>query len=142
VSDELADIPFSVHLERRPAGDCVVVAIGEVDLHAAPELDRYIRQCEDGELSQIVVDLTDATLLDSTALGVLVAAHNRLAKQQVPLKLACTNRLILRVLTTTGLDRVFSVHDSTLAALDGQGAGKDGVAFERAPKAPGAASES
>jgi len=147
VNDALADVPFRLHVEHRSDGRCVVVASGEADLHAASELDGSIRKCEDeGEVSLVVVDLTGATLLDSTALGVLVAAHGRLAKRGIPLKLVCTNRLIDRVLTITGLDRVFDIYTSSLAALDGQmpsgGQRKEGSAFDGAPSAPGAASES
>jgi anti-sigma B factor antagonist len=138
---------FRLHVEHRTDGRFVLVAVGEADIQAAPQLDRSIRKCEDdGEVSLVVVDLTGATLLDSTALGVLVAAHGRLAKRGIPLKLVCTNRLIKRVLTITGLDRVFDIYTSSLAALDGQvssgGQGKEGTAFDGAPSAPGAASES
>jgi anti-sigma B factor antagonist len=146
MNDVLADVPFRLYVEQRPGGCCVVVASGEADLHAAPELDRSIRNCEGGDVKLVVVDLTEATLLDSTALGILVAAHGRLAKQGIPLKLVCTNRLIRRVLAISGLDRVFDIYTSSSAALDGQeasdGKGKEGAAFDGVPSAPGAASES
>jgi anti-sigma B factor antagonist len=146
MNDVLSDVPFRLRVEHPYEGCCVVVAEGEADMQAAPDLDQSIRTCEEGDnVRLLVVDLTDATLLDSTALGVLVAAHGRLAKQGITLKLVCTNRLIRRVLTITGLDRVFNMYTSSSAALDGQandGRGKDGLAFDRAQGAPGAASES
>jgi anti-sigma B factor antagonist len=120
MNDILADVPFRLHVEHRADGECVVVA-GEVDLYAAPELDRSIRKCEEGGAKVIVLDLTEATLLDSITLGVLIAAHGRLAKQGVRLKLVFTNHLIRRVVTITGLDRVFDISSSTAAALNGQG---------------------
>jgi anti-sigma B factor antagonist len=119
LNDVLADVPFRVHVERRPDGQYVVVAAGEADLYAAPELDKSIRKCEERDPSLIVVDLTGATLLDSIALGVLVAAHGRLAERGVPLKLVSSNRLVRRVLTITGLERVFDIYSSSAAALDG-----------------------
>jgi anti-sigma B factor antagonist len=146
MNDLLADIPFRIHVEQRVEGRPVVVVAGEADAYAAPELDRCIRECVDGEVEVVVVDLTEATLLDSTALGVLVAAHGRLAKQDIPLKLACTNRLIHRVLTISGFDRVFDLYASPLEALDGHEpsgrAGKGGAAPEEASSATGSASES
>jgi anti-anti-sigma factor len=146
VNDVLADVPFRLHVEHHPEGRCVIVAAGEADMHAASELDRSIRMCDEGKVKVVVVDLTEATLLDSTALGVLVAAHGRLAKQGIPLKLVCTNRLIRRMLTITGLDRVFELYGSSLEALDGHepsaGEKKRGAAVDGAPNAPGAASES
>jgi anti-sigma B factor antagonist len=146
VNDVLADIPFRIHVEQRAEGRRVVVAAGEADAYAAPELDRCIRGCVNGEVEVVVVDLTEVTLLDSTALGVLVAAHGRLAKQGIPLRLVCTDRLIRHVLTITGFDRVFDLYASPLEALDGHepsgGAGKGGAAPEEASSATGSASES
>jgi anti-sigma B factor antagonist len=144
VNDVLADIPFRLHVEHRAEGRCVVVAAGETDLHAAPELDRSIRTCEEDDVNIVVVDLAEATMLDSTALGILVAANARLAKRGIPLRLVCTNHLIRRVLAITGLDRVFDLYTSSAAALEGEvpSGGKKGSAFGRAPSAPGAASES
>jgi len=120
MKDLLADVPFRVRVERRADGEWVVVAAGEADLHAAPQLDRSIRKCEERGAKLIVVDLMEATLLDSIALGVLIAAHGRLAKQGIRLKLVFTNNLIRRVLTITGLDRVFDIYSSTAAALNDQ----------------------
>jgi anti-sigma B factor antagonist len=144
VNDVLADVPFRLRVEHRAEGRCVVVAAGEADLHAAPELDRSLRTCEEADVNMVVVDLTEATLLDSTSLGILVAANARLAKRGVPLRLVCTNDLIRRVLAITGLDRVFDLYTSSGAALDGQvtSGGKKGSAFGGAPSATGAASES
>lgn len=138
----LEEIPFRIHVERRADGRCVVVAAGEADVHAAPELDRCLRQCEGGgKVTQVVVDLTETTLLDSTALGILVAAHSRFAKDKIPLKLACTNRLVRRVLTVTGLDRILPVYASLEEALDG-GVRKGGAVLNPASDVTGAASES
>jgi anti-sigma B factor antagonist len=146
MNDDLGDVPFRLHVEHRPDGRCLVVAAGEADLHAAVELDGSIRMCEDGDVKVVVVDLTEATLLDSTALGVLVAAHGRLAKRGIPLKLVCTNRLIRRALTITGLDRVFELYASSSEALDGQEPRRvtrtKGAAFDEAPSARGGASKS
>jgi len=50
--------------------------------------------------------------LDSTALGVLVSAMNRCQEMGGQLHLIVTEPQILRVLTITGLDDVFSLHQS------------------------------
>jgi anti-sigma B factor antagonist len=134
--------PFRVHLERRQDGVCVLVVFGEVDMHAAPELDRSLRECEYDGVKQVVVDFTDSTLLDSTGLGVLVAAQNRLEERGVPLKVAGTNRLIRQVFGITGLDRVFRLHASTEAALDGKPTHDGQPKHDGQPTPPGAASES
>src|SRR5213078_419069 len=56
----------------------VVAVRGEIDLFTAPELKQKLTDAIEGGKSRIVVDLTDTTFLDSTALGVLIGAVKRL----------------------------------------------------------------
>ena len=54
-------------------GDRHVVAVrGEIDLFTAPELKQKLTDAIEGGKTRIVVDLTDTSFLDSTALGTLV----------------------------------------------------------------------
>ena len=54
---------------------CAVVAVrGEIDLFTAPELKSALSEAIESGHTRIVVDLTDTTFLDSTALGVLIRA--------------------------------------------------------------------
>jgi anti-sigma B factor antagonist len=52
----------------------VVVAAGDIDLAVAPSLRESLAELLDAGHCDIVVDLIDATFLDSVALGVLVGA--------------------------------------------------------------------
>ena len=56
----------------------VVAVTGEIDLFTAPELKAALGETLESGRSRIVVDLTDTTFLDSTALGVLIGAVKRL----------------------------------------------------------------
>ena len=47
----------------------VVSAEGEVDLHTAPQLGELLRSVESGH---VILDLTEATFVDSTTLSILV----------------------------------------------------------------------
>lgn len=90
---------------------------GEVDLATAPRFrERLIELVEAGE-RQIVVDLDGVVFLDSTGLGVLVGGLKRLRANGGELGLVCSNPTILRVFEITGLDRVFSIHDSVDSAV-------------------------
>jgi anti-anti-sigma factor len=59
--------------------DVVVMAMGgEVDFAASPELrERLFGHIKEGH-RRVVLDLSDATFIDSTAIGVLVGALTRL----------------------------------------------------------------
>ena len=94
---------------------------GEVDLYTAPEFkERLVQVIEDGK-KQLVVDLSKATFIDSTTLGVLVGGVKRLRPSGGSLALVCTDQNITKIFEITGLDRVFPIHgtrDDALAALN------------------------
>jgi anti-anti-sigma factor len=111
-------VDFRAYLDFNRRGACVVVLMGEADSHAAPELEQRLAECcASPAVSQVVVDLTRASFLDSIALSVLVGGHRSLKKVGLPLKVVCIDRNIRRVLGITGLDRLFPVYDSAAAAV-------------------------
>ncbi len=98
----------------------VVAVRGNVDLYSAPELGRRIDELIDAGKTLYAIDLTEASFVDSTTLGVLVAAIMRLRLHGGRLALACAEHGILQDLETTGLDQVVAVRattDQALAAL-------------------------
>lgn len=90
---------------------------GEIDLYTAPEFkERMVQLIEDGK-KRIVVDLSDATFVDSTTLGVLVGGVKRLRPAGGTLALVCTDQNITKIFEITGLDRVFPIHETRDDAL-------------------------
>jgi anti-sigma B factor antagonist len=113
--DRRVELSVSEHGE----GAVPVVGVsGEVDVYAAPELrERLTEILADGR--SVVVDLTDVGFLDSTGLGALVAARTTAAERGAELPLVCTHQRILKLFTITGLDGVFTIHDTVDAAVAG-----------------------
>jgi len=107
-------------------GDRHVVAVrGEIDLFTAPELKQKLTDAIEGGKSRIVVDLTDTTFLDSTALGVLIGAVKRLRSRDGALVIVNVDQNIAKTFEITGLDQIFSIlgtRDEAIAALDAAGA--------------------
>jgi anti-sigma B factor antagonist len=92
---------------------------GELDIYTVPsfrqDLDRY-----DPSEVQLVIDLTEVTLLDSSGLGALVSLLNRARGGDGRLGLVCPHRHLRRVFEITGLRRAFTFGDdleSVRAAL-------------------------
>jgi anti-sigma B factor antagonist len=111
-----------VHLsdEAIDADTQVVRAHGELDLYVAPEFKRRLAEIIETGKTRIVVDLTDAAFMDSTALGVLIGALKRLRVRGGALAVASEQPSILRILELTGMDQVLELHataDDALAAL-------------------------
>ncbi|MGO9457193.1 MAG: STAS domain-containing protein [Acidimicrobiales bacterium] len=94
----------------------VVHLRGEIDLAQAPQVQERLDRLADVGATTIVVDLLDATFLDSVALGVLVGALKRCRAAGGTLHLVVTEPRIVKVLRITGLLDEFSVHDSLAAA--------------------------
>jgi anti-sigma B factor antagonist len=96
----------------------VVGVSGEVDVYAAPALREGLTELlQDGR--SVVVDLTEVGFLDSTGLGALVAARTAAAERGASLALVCTHQRILKLFTITGLDSVFSIHETVEDAVAG-----------------------
>ena len=100
----------------------VVAVRGEIDLFTAPDLKAMLLAAIDSGKSRIVVDLTDTTFLDSTALGVLIGAVKRLRARDGMLTLVNTDANIAKTFEITGLDQIFTItasREEAIAALDG-----------------------
>lgn len=111
---------FEVSSARQHGDTGVVTVSGEVDMYTAPQLKECLLELIDGGAKRIVVDLSAVTFIDSTALGVLIGGVRRLHGASGAMALVVTSRPVERVLSITGLDRVFSIHatlDEALAAL-------------------------
>ena len=115
---------FHIQDEEVDADTHVIELGGEVDLYTAPEFkERLVQVIEDGK-KQLVVDLSKATFIDSTTLGVLVGGVKRLRPSGGSLALVCTDQNISKIFEITGLDRVFPIHGSREEALASVAAGE------------------
>jgi anti-sigma B factor antagonist len=116
-------VNFHIDDESVDAETHVIELGGEVDLYTAPEFkERLVQVIEDGK-KQLVVDLSKATFIDSTTLGVLVGGVKRLRPSGGSLALVCTDQNITKIFEITGLDRVFPIHDSRDEALSAVASG-------------------
>jgi anti-sigma B factor antagonist len=97
----------------------VVAATGELDLVIAPELRRRLQEVLDGGVTEVIVDFSNATFVDSTILGVLVGAQQRLDRIAHPLTVVCAREAVLKVLRLTALDRVFRIQPTLADATSG-----------------------
>jgi anti-sigma B factor antagonist len=102
--------------------DSIVIKLqGEVDLYAAPELKDHVNRAIESGKTKLVLDLSEATFIDSTTLGILVSGMKRLRPRGGMLAVLCPDPTMARIFDITGLNRMFSVHetlDAALAALE------------------------
>ncbi len=99
-------------------GVAVVRASGEVDVSTTPALRAELASIPESA-EKVVVDLSGVTFLDSTGLGVLIAAMKRLRDSDTggQVQLVVTRPHIQKVLEVTGLTAVFPIFGSLDEAL-------------------------
>ena len=89
-------------------GDVPVVSVfGEVDLYTAPDLLETLRDLADADGRHVIVDLTGTTFIDSTGLGVLIAATKMLRLKRGDLHLAGSHGSTERAIYAAGLHTFF-----------------------------------
>ncbi|MCU0307862.1 MAG: STAS domain-containing protein [Thermoleophilia bacterium] len=94
-----------------PREDLVLVTLsGELDIYTVPSFRQDLDRFDPAEV-QMVIDLTDVTLLDSSGLGALVSLLNRARGGTGRLGLVCPHRHLRRVFEITGLRRAFVFGD-------------------------------
>jgi anti-sigma B factor antagonist len=101
---------------------------GGVEVIETPEdFDAYdsgaVRQvaiaADNAGRTRIVFDLTGTRYIDATALGVIVGTVKRARRDPDGyVAVVCTDPRILQTFRTTGLTKVFSVHDTVADALE------------------------
>ena len=98
--------------EVGPEGTRTLFFGGELDMHASPHLDASIEAALADGARAVEIDLTQASFIDSTTIGVLVKAHKRLSAAGVPLEIVCDEPNVLRIFEVTGLEEVLPIRPS------------------------------
>jgi anti-sigma B factor antagonist len=98
-------------LERTDAGLAVLTISGEHDLSTAPNLRRRLGSLLD-EGTDTVIDLSPATFIDSSILGVILDGRRRAADREIGFAVVHANGAdaVDRVLEVTGLRAELPVH--------------------------------
>ncbi len=99
----------------------VLAVAGELDALSAPKLGRRLmRLTTPGASRVVVVDLSAATFIDSSGLGVILEALRNLAGGGGRLALVCPTPRLLRPFEIAGLTSrldIFSTRDDALLGL-------------------------
>lgn len=105
-----AMIDFAVDLVRRGETSYVVALAGEVDMYTAtPAFERELLAAIEAGAQEIVIDLSEATFVDSTFLAVLLSGHRLLESRGGRLTVSCDDPNLRKVFEITGLDNVFQL---------------------------------
>src|SRR3954452_9710699 len=117
---------FDIKTEQLGDDAYVISLAGEVDLYTAPEFKQQLLEGIGQGGTQVVVDFSGTTFIDSPTVGVLVGGVKRLRSNDGQLSLVCNDRNITKIFEITGLDKVFTIYatrDEAVAKLGSDGSG-------------------
>lgn len=100
----------------------VVRLDGELDFSRKAELGKLLAAAEHSDVA--VIDLEDATYLDSSVLTLLMVLKKHMVEQGNAgvVRVAGASDSLQRIFRICGLDKVFELYDSVVQAQDGQAA--------------------
>jgi anti-sigma B factor antagonist len=108
----MTEAELDITVRKTHDSSAVVAVAGEIDVYTSPVLqEKLVEVLRDGS-SNIVLDLSKVTFLDSTGLGVLITALKRCRNAEGDLELVTAQPNVLKVLEITGLNDVFQVRPS------------------------------
>jgi anti-anti-sigma factor len=113
----LPEAPFD--LQVLPVAPSILVAVlrGRIDHEASPRLRDAVTAGLDAGAATLVFDLSEASFIDATALGVIVSAARRLGPDAVVL--VVPYRGLRRAFRACGLDRALRICETRDEALRG-----------------------
>lgn len=110
------ETPLAVRRRDHDARTSVISVEGELDVSTAPALKwALLDSAQDGH-DQLLVDLSLASFMDSTALGVLIGVQRSLHAGG-RMAIVCAAPTILSVFEVSGMDGAFAIHATLEEAL-------------------------
>jgi anti-sigma B factor antagonist len=88
----------------------VIRVSGDADVSVAAALRNRVHESQGVEHPTVIIDLDGATFVDSTILGILVAASRTCRTLGGELRLVISERRIRRVFEITGLTDIFAMY--------------------------------
>lgn len=83
--------------------------IGDVDIQSSASLKEEINLMLNESETDLIIDCTDLSYIDSTGLGVLIGVLKRVKNVQKDITIVNAQSNIKKLLNITGLDKIFSI---------------------------------
>jgi anti-anti-sigma factor len=99
-----------------PGAIAVVPIHGEVDLDTSADIAQTIQQALSPCPPVLVLDMTRVSFMSSTGLSILIATEHQTREAGVELRLAASQRAVLRPIQITGLTEVFDIYPTVVEA--------------------------
>ena len=102
---------MEVLVDEAAAGIARIAVAGEIDVSCADELREAIDEQLAAEPTQLEVDFSKVSYIDSTGIGVLVGAARHCAESDIAFAVVNPQRMVARVLRMLELDEELGVRE-------------------------------
>jgi anti-sigma B factor antagonist len=106
---------LEVSVEELPRGGTLIRVSGELDLATTPELERALSETD--LALPVVVDLTDCSFLDSSAVRILLTTARRAEDAGGGASVVAPDPGVRRALEIAGVATILPIHTTLAAAL-------------------------
>jgi anti-sigma B factor antagonist len=101
-------VPLSLGVSREPLA-AIVRLSGEIDISTISSVRLVVQELLETDIESIVLDLSDVRFMDSSGIGILVAAHRRAQARGTALTLRHPTPIVAKVLALTHVDQLVTV---------------------------------
>lgn len=118
VDEPVANTSLVTAVSAIRPGSFLIRLEGEFDLHTGSQFERRVLEALGRGASQLVIDLSSVSFVDSTTIGILMRTRKRLTPLKGRLLVVCPDRNLMRLFEITALDRMFEIYRTKEEALE------------------------
>jgi anti-sigma B factor antagonist len=109
---------LTIHTDETPEGFLICRPVGELDAFTVSQFRQALAELASSK--RLVIDMSGIPFVDSAGLGALIGGIRRTRELGGDVAVACDRPTLVRLLRTTGFDRIVTVAetvDEAMAAL-------------------------
>lgn len=107
---------MKITTEDIPKGKLILIS-GEIDMHTSPELRDVLIKLAKKKVTPIVVDLSDVSYMDSSAIATFVEILKIMMSYNGSLRLCNLSQRVSEIFSFAKLNKVFEIYKSREDAL-------------------------
>lgn len=106
---------LTIHQEETPDGFVICRPVGELDAFTVSQFRQALAELASSK--RLIIDMSGIPFVDSAGLGALIGGIRRTRELGGDVSVACDRPTLVRLLRTTGFDRIVSVTETVEEAM-------------------------
>ncbi|MDA8283642.1 MAG: STAS domain-containing protein [Actinomycetota bacterium] len=106
---------LTIQQDQTPEGYTIVRPVGELDAFTVSQFRQALAEMASSK--QLIIDMSGVPFVDSAGLGALIGGIRRARELGGDVVVACNRPTLVRLLRTTGFDRIVTVTETVQQAI-------------------------